>query len=344
MAAYHKDNTDRMGTTAPNLIPVLVGLLPHPDPEVQVHAATALANLAYGSPSYQSEAGEAGAIAALLDLCCGRAGVGGGRGGGGSNRGDGGEGDGKTEGTLNPAVDMDAVVEGGEQSESREQAGRGGMGVRSPPNTTIPGRKEDLMDGSAIKTGRMKVQQGLKTEEEGEWETGDKSRTGDRWARKRDSEQEQGTSGTEAAILSTDEVSAAKSATLVDHCTDGRSTPKDGGDRRASEEERGQIYRIHRSERIEGSKVEDEGGEQVTAADTMDVDAVQAATAALANLLCYSETNSVRLVAAGGIGVLVGLVSSYRPHNLLDTDQVCDWLLLRLRVFGCEPANVEAID
>ncbi|CAM9825753.1 unnamed protein product, partial [Laminaria digitata] len=53
----------------------------------------------------------------------------------------------------------------------------------------------------------------------------------------------------------------------------------------------------------------------------MDVDAVQAATAALANLLCYSDANSIRLVAAGGIGVLVGLVSSYRPHNLLDSDQ-----------------------
>ena len=72
-----------------------------------------------------------------------------------------------------------------------------------------------------------------------------------------------------------------------------------------------------------GECVEDKGGEEGGAAATMDVDAVQAATAALANLLCYSEANSVRLVAAGGIGVLVGLVSSYRPQNLLDFDQVC---------------------
>ncbi|CAN0600611.1 unnamed protein product, partial [Ectocarpus sp. 12 AP-2014] len=54
-----------MGKAAPDLIPVLASLLPHPDPEVQTHAATALANLAFGSPSYQSEAGEAGAVKAL---------------------------------------------------------------------------------------------------------------------------------------------------------------------------------------------------------------------------------------------------------------------------------------
>lgn len=66
----------------------------------------------------------------------------------------------------------------------------------------------------------------------------------------------------------------------------------------------------------------EEDGEEGEVVDTMDVDAVQAATAALANLLCYSDVNSVRLVAAGGIGVLVGLVSSHRPHNLLDFDQV----------------------
>lgn len=71
----------------------------------------------------------------------------------------------------------------------------------------------------------------------------------------------------------------------------------------------------------EGNQEEDEENEDGVA-DTMDVDAVQAATAALANLLCYSDANSVRLVAAGGIGVLVGLISSYRPHNLLDFDQV----------------------
>lgn len=72
----------------------------------------------------------------------------------------------------------------------------------------------------------------------------------------------------------------------------------------------------------------EEDGEEGEVVDTMDVDAVQAATAALANLLCYSDINSVRLVAAGGIGVLVGLVSSYRPHNLLDFDQVGISLIL----------------
>lgn len=72
-------------------------------------------------------------------------------------------------------------------------------------------------------------------------------------------------------------------------------------------------------------KEQKEGGEnkrEEGGLDTMDVDAIQAATAALANLLCYSDANSVRLVSAGGIGVLVGLISSYRPHNLLDFDQV----------------------
>ena len=55
--------------------------------------------------------------------------------------------------------------------------------------------------------------------------------------------------------------------------------------------------------------------------ESIDVDVMQASTAALANLLCYSEANSVRLVDAGGLGVLMGLLSSYRPHNLLDSDQ-----------------------
>lgn len=85
----------------------------------------------------------------------------------------------------------------------------------------------------------------------------------------------------------------------------------------------------------DGSLEEDE--KEYGVVDTMDVDAVQAATAALANLLCYSDTNSVRLIAAGGIGVLVGLVSSYRPHNLLDFDQVGVSLTSLLEY--CSPQN-----
>ncbi|CAM9427687.1 unnamed protein product, partial [Choristocarpus tenellus] len=65
-----------------------------------------------------------------------------------------------------------------------------------------------------------------------------------------------------------------------------------------------------------GRAVTEDGGER------MDVDALEAATAALANLMCLHEGNTVRLVDAGGIGVLVGLVSSFRATNLLDSDQV----------------------
>ncbi|CAN0120353.1 unnamed protein product [Scytosiphon promiscuus] len=278
VAAYHEGNTDRMGAAAPKLISVLVGLLPHPDPEVQVHAATALANLAHASPSYQSEAGEMGAIDALLHVCCGRAGV------GGSDGTAGGHVDGRTAGTLLSAVDIDAVVEAAQETDCRGRAERNGVGDRPASSKTRPGRKQDLnVEISEIKATRKKEQQGRCMElEEGEAEADDKSRTDDKWARARGSDPEQGASVT-------------------------------GG---------GTGHLIRRVERQEEGKVEDETGEEVTAADTMDVDAVQAATAALANLLCYSETNSVRLVAAGGVGVLVGLVSSYRPHNLLDSDQV----------------------
>lgn len=79
VAAYREANADRMGKAAPNLIPILVGLLAHPDAEIQAHTATALANLAHGSPAYQSDAGAAGAIEALIDVCRGRAGAGEGR-------------------------------------------------------------------------------------------------------------------------------------------------------------------------------------------------------------------------------------------------------------------------
>ncbi|CAM9320335.1 unnamed protein product, partial [Hapterophycus canaliculatus] len=289
VAAYHEDNADRMGTAAPKLIPVLVSLLPHPDPEVQVHAATALANLAHGSPSYQSEAGEVGAIGALLDVCCGRAGVpGSGGGSGGESRGDG-KGEGKRAGALMPFVDVDAAGEVVEQSACGEQAEREGVRMKLAQSKTSPGGKENLtVDRSEVRGNRRKIEVEMRTERgEGKCAGEDESRT----------------------------------ETLPDHSADGRSNAKNRSNQRASQGEGGPIYLIQQSGRNQESEG-NKGGEEAREADTMDVDAVQASTAALANLLCYSEANSVRLVAAGGIGVLVGLVSSYRPHNLLDSDQV----------------------
>lgn len=342
MAAYHEDNADRMGKAAPNLIPVLVSLMTHPDPEVQVHAATALANLAHGSPSYQSEAGEVGAIGALLDVCCGRAGVGRIVGGAGGD----GEGDSRTAGIPTPALDGGAEVEVVEQGDRRQQVGPGGVGGRLLPSKTSPNGKKDLdVDRSHIKADRRKVQQEVGAEEEEkEDQSEDKSGKGDRWARKRGSGREQGTSGITVAISPTDEVCAVKEETLAHHISDDRTNPKYRDNRRASDEEGGSTHLVKRSGREEERNVDYEGVEEAAVADTMDVDAVQAATAALANLLCYSETNSVRLVAAGGIGILVGLVSSYRPHNLLDSDQVCDRLPPQLRELGRESVPVEPVD
>lgn len=244
VAAYHELNTDRMGKAAPGLIRVLVGLLPHPDAEVQAHAATALANLAYGSPSYQSEAGEAGAIGALLDVCRGRAGSGGG------NAHDG----------TSTAVPLE-VEEEEELSNDRRKVSE---------NASVVGKLQE------------------------------KNETGERWARKR-----QDVDRPVPTTVSTDTAVAR----IVGAQNEARK------ENEVDEEEL----------ECDGEK----RGEEGRTTETMDVDAVQAATSALANLLCYSDANGVRLVAAAGIGVLVGLVSSYKPHNLLDFDQVgaCVWAL-----------------
>ncbi|CAM9414363.1 unnamed protein product [Discosporangium mesarthrocarpum] len=81
-----------------------------------------------------------------------------------------------------------------------------------------------------------------------------------------------------------------------------------------------EAVKIPRTEQQKGGQqiqcsVED-GGER------MDVDALEAATAALANLMCSHEGTAIRFVDAGGIGVLMGLMSSFRATNLLDSDQV----------------------
>lgn len=226
VAAYHEANADRMGTAAPQLISVIVGLLSHPDTEIQAHAATTLANLAHGSPKYQGNAGEVGAIKALLNVCRGRAGI-----------------------------ELD-----------------------SPPTRGREGLKAG--EGAPRKGNGAEMEE-LEGNEGGEGEGGRGT--------KRDGHKE----GPEAVATESKRFVAA-----------GASAPL----------------------QVDEAKGGEEGG-----AETMDVDAILAATAALANLLCYSDANSVRLVDAGGIGVLVGLVSSYRPQNLLDFDQVSAILELALR-------------
>lgn len=311
VAAYHEDNVDRMGRVAPDLIPVLVSLLPHPDPEVQAHAATALANLAHGSPSYQSEAGEAGAIAALLDVCRGRAGV--------DGNDDTNDADGDREGdraTVIPSVGMDTVVE--MPGVSDNQIKRGGRGATGPPPGNSPrGKKRPENSVSQVEDQECEVLQGgdvnKDEEKRGEnKETGD--RTGENWAQTRDSEKEEAT-GTVV------EVDGRATGTAATHPAKSKGTTGGQGENTKTRNYEGGEGLVMAPQ--PGGRVEDKGGEESGAAATMDVDAVQAATAALANLLCYSEANSVRLVAAGGIGVLVGLVSSYRPQNILDFDQVC---------------------
>lgn len=282
VAAYHEENTDRMGRSAPGLIPVLVSLLPHPDPEVQAHAATALANLSHGSPSYQSEAGEAGAIRALLNVCRGRADIDGGDdvlGGDGVGDGDGGDDDGGVSPTITGRMLEDS---------DSQRKGSKSHGSEAAKNTR---REEAKQGGSAKKEGEEKK------EEEGGGRTGESARKGD--SKKEDT---------------------TLSVAITNKGDGGRGCGQDQNNEIESDREVGEGLMAMRQQ---PGGVEDEGGEEGGAAATMDVDAVQAATAALANLLCYSETNSVRLVAAGGIGVLVGLVSSYRPQNLLDFDQVC---------------------
>ncbi|CAM9262946.1 unnamed protein product, partial [Ectocarpus fasciculatus] len=292
VAAYHEDNADRMGKAAPDLIPVLASLLPHPDPEVQTHAATALANLAYGSPSYQSEAGEAGAVGALLDVCRGRAGV---------DAGDGGDRDEASGGGGTPLfvsgvdkVSVDETAEGADDSRGRSGGGR------STPSSRTPGGRGRSGSGEPEAGGvRGEVQQVGRTKKEGEPRN------------TRDQESKAEREETEEVMSSMDEANAEKA--------DIRDIGAGSATKAACEGNMG--VNLARRQGEETGGVEDEGGEEGGAAATMDVDAVQAATAALANLLCYSEANAVRLVAAGGIGVLVGLVSSYKPHNLLDFDQ-----------------------
>lgn len=295
VAAYHEENTDRMGRSAPDLIPVLVSLLSHPDPEVQAHAATALANLAHGSPSYQSEAGEAGAIRALLNVCRGRAGIGGSDGEvGGAGGGDDGVGD--YDGGVSPSV-AEVVL----KDSDSQRKGSKSRGSEAAKNT----RREEIKQGGNVIKGGEETK-----EEEGGGRTGESTR--------KDDSKEENT--TVSVAISGERAGAVDTVASLPRSDGGGDRGQDQNNENESDKEVGEGLMAVRQQ---ADGVEDKGGEEGGAAATMDVDAVQAATAALANLLCYSETNSVRLVAAGGIGVLVGLVSSYRPQNLLDFDQVC---------------------
>ncbi len=321
VAAYHEDNADRMGRAAPDLIPVLVSLLPHPDPEVQAHAATALANLAHGSPSYQSEAGEAGAIGALLDICRGRASV------GGNDEDDGGGG--ARDVVVAPVVSGTGggiVLGTAGASENRGSGGGAGTLTRNRSR----GRKDPENNPPEVEDPRGKAKQGIRATEEGEErkEGGTGGGTGEKWARRVGSGNEEGP----GAVAMGGEKTAVKARTGFVESEGGR-TGQDQNEQEAGVYERREGTMVVRNRRRE---VEDEGGEEGGAAESMDVDAVQAATAALANLLCYSEANSVRLVAAGGIGVLVGLVSSYRPQDLLDSDQVRVVMCVFAGEQGCE--------
>lgn len=241
VAAYHEANADRMGLAAPNIIPVVVSLLSHADAEIQAHAATTLANLAHGSPNYQGDAGETGAIEALLNVCRGRAGC----------------------NFDSAGIAAIGGEEGGSKGDSKSMTNLGccddnkGVGVES--RDTSAGRRNEK----------------------------------------------------NVAAEEKDEISPRGSKCISAFLPTAES---DGGTRQGNGGE---------------MKGEEEGGP-----DTMDVDAILAATSALANLLCYSDANSVRLVNAGGIGVLVGLVSSNRPHNLLDFDQVTILFQCKLRKNG----------
>lgn len=251
VAAYHDANADRMGVAAPNLIPVVVSLFSHNDAEIQAHAATTLANLAHGSPSYQGKAGEAGAIEALLNVCRGRAGC-------------------ELESSFRAAcIDAEKNDDNmGPPSVSRNQEG--------DDDDDNPARGAESKE--MLAEGRHNGKDAL-VEVSGE-------------------------SGEESEC---------------DGPTSLVGSPKVEKHGEAIQGEEG------------GGNEEPEGG-----SETMDVDAILAATAALANLLCYSDANSVRLVDAGGIGVLVGLISSYRPHNLLDFDQV---LVHMKGCFRCCPSS-----
>lgn len=205
-----------MPNAAPELIRVLVGLLGHPNAEVQAHTATALANLSVGSPNSQSEAGRAGAVEALLDMCRERAC---------------GTGVGAYDSTSTAGVEMEANTEGENRAE-----------------IVLEIKEED------------KLQPPKK-------------------------------------IDGCNSISESSAVAIVQ----GAAIPE-----------------LESSEENGIGMVKAGGRREI---ESIDVDVMQASTAALANLLCYSEANSVRLVDAGGLGVLMGLLSSYRPHNLLDSDQ-----------------------
>ena len=277
VAAYLEVNAARMGKAAPNLIRVLVGLLSHPDAEVQAHTATTLANLAHGCLAYQSEAGEAGAIKALLDICRGRARVGG-----------------EScciEGGKKEAVNADNCSGGGNKNEAKAEdpligiEGGGLLPVMKPENDSDI--RQVGVDGGEMLPATKKPQKVSDSKEHAHKE--EEGRTSEQRATKN----RQGIERAAASAMISTDASAMEIAP-----------------------------RLHENEEGQYEDVGTDVGEKGEVADTMDVDAVQAATAALANLLCYSDANSMRLVAAGGLGVLVGLVSSYRPHNLLDFDQV----------------------
>lgn len=218
VAAYHEANAVRMCELAPDLIPAVVGLLSNVDPEIQAHAATTLANIAYGSPKHQGDAGEAGAIEGLLRVCQGRAG--------------------------------------------------------------------QVVDKAFTNQGQDKLREHSDEDQEEDQE--------------------------EATIELTE---AVKRDTLCERSDqDSMEESKNSGDAlEGSMEDRHSPWLGAQS---------GVGGEQGLLEMMMEVDAIQAATAALANLLCFCDANSVRLMEAGGLGVLVGLISSYRSQNLLDSDQV----------------------
>lgn len=301
VAAYLEVNAARMAKAAPDLVRVLVGLLPHPDAEVQAHTATALANLAHGCPAFQSEAGEAGAINALLDVCRGRARARA-RAGGDNYCLEG------AEKVVNP--DTCSVggedYEGNAEEELRVGVDSGGMLPVMKPQLGSGSKELEIISEGTLLVVSKKPQMG-KEEEEGT--------TREQWATKR----RQGVERAATATTISTDTSAVGSVTGLHENEEGQCEDEDVG-----------------------TGVGIGVGEKKRVADTMDVDAVQAATAALANLLSYSDANSMRLVAAGGIGVLVGLMSSYRPHNLLDFDQVCATIkgqARRLKSSACHSGN-----
>ena len=290
VAAYLEVNATRMAKAAPDLILVLVGLLPHPDAEIQAHTATALANLAHGCPAFQSEAGEAGAIDSLLDICRGKA----------KARARTGGDNCCLEGVKKEVKPGNCSVggedyEGNAEEELRVGVDGGGVLPVTKPQLDSGSIELEIYGEDTLLAVTKKPQTESGSKEYTDKKEKEEGTTREQWATKRKQGVERAAT---VATISTG-TSAVGSATGLHENEEGQYKDQDVGTG-------------------VGIGIDEKDG--VT--DTMDVDAVQAATAALANLLSYSDANSMRLVAAGGIGVLVGLVSSYRPHNLLDFDQV----------------------